>query len=48
VAERHTWERAAQPLLQFCRNPGRAPDLLVTRLTPEGAAGPYAGYEATQ
>ena len=48
VAERHTWGRAAQPLLQFCRSPGRAPDLLVARLTPEGAAGPYAGYEGSQ
>ena len=48
VTRRHTWERAARPLLQFCRSPRRAPDLLVARLTPEGAAGPYAGYEASQ
>jgi glycosyltransferase involved in cell wall biosynthesis len=45
VVERHTWERAAQPLLQFCASPRRAPDLVVARLTPEGAAGPYAGYQ---
>ncbi|HTT88613.1 MAG TPA: glycosyltransferase [Acidimicrobiales bacterium] len=45
VVERHTWGRAAQPLLDFCASPGRAPDLLVERLSPEAAAGPYAGYQ---
>ena len=45
VAQRHTWGRAAQPLVEFCRSPGRAPDLVVSRLSPDGAAGPYAGYE---
>ena len=45
VAQRHTWGRAAQPLVEFCRSPRRAPDLVVSRLSPEGAAGPYAGYE---
>jgi len=38
LAERHTWERAAQPLLEFCLAPRRAPDLMVGRLTPEQAA----------
>jgi glycosyltransferase involved in cell wall biosynthesis len=45
VVERHTWARAAQPLLEFCINPGRAPDLVVDRVSPEAAAGPYAGYQ---
>ena len=45
VARRHTWERAALPLLEFCRAPRRAPDLVAQRLSPEAAAGPYAGYE---
>ena len=45
VVQRHTWARAAAPLLQFCRNPRRAPDLEVARLSPEEAAGPYAGYQ---
>jgi glycosyltransferase involved in cell wall biosynthesis len=45
VVQRHTWGRAAQPLLQFCRHPRRAPDLEVARLSPEEAAGPYAGYQ---
>ena len=45
VVERHSWGQAAQPLVEFCRNPRRAPDLVVPRLSPEGAAGPYAGYE---
>ncbi len=45
VAQRHTWARAAQPLLEFCSNPGRAPDLVVDRVSPEAAAGPYAGYQ---
>jgi glycosyltransferase involved in cell wall biosynthesis len=45
VVQRHTWARAAQPLLQFCLGPRRAPDLEVARLSPEEAAGPYAGYQ---
>jgi hypothetical protein len=39
AAQLHTWERAAQPLLEFCASPRRAPDLLVERLSPEAAAG---------
>jgi hypothetical protein len=46
VAERYTWERAAQPLLEFCLAPRRAPDLLVRRLTPEAAAGEAPGTGA--
>jgi glycosyltransferase involved in cell wall biosynthesis len=38
VARRHTWERAAKPLLEFCSAPRRAPDLTVERLSPEAAA----------
>jgi glycosyltransferase involved in cell wall biosynthesis len=45
VALRHTWGRAAQPLLEFCGQPRRASDQVVSRLSPEAAAGPYAGYE---
>jgi glycosyltransferase involved in cell wall biosynthesis len=45
VAPLHTWQRAAQPLVEFCRHPARAPDLVVPRLSPEEAAGPYAGYQ---
>ncbi len=40
VALRHTWGRAAQPLLEFCSQPRRASDQVVSRLSPEGAAGP--------
>ncbi len=39
AAQRHTWDCAAQPLLDFCRSPTRAPDLLVERVSPELAAG---------
>jgi glycosyltransferase involved in cell wall biosynthesis len=39
VAQRHTWDHAARPLLEFCASPKRAPDLLVERLSPEAAAG---------
>ncbi len=39
VAQRHTWEYGARPLLEFCASPRRAPDLLVERLSPEAAAG---------
>ncbi len=45
VAPLHTWQRAAQPLAEFCRHPVRAPDLVVNRLSPEEAAGPYAGHQ---
>jgi hypothetical protein len=39
VAQRHTWDHAAQPLLEFCTSLTRAPDLSVGRLSPEAAAG---------
>lgn len=39
LAERYTWERAAQPLLEFCLSPRRAPDLSAPRPSPEAAAG---------
>jgi hypothetical protein len=39
VAQRHTWDRSARPLLEFCASPRRAPDLLAERLSPEAAAG---------
>ena len=38
LAQRYTWRRAAQPLVEFCLAPRRAPDLLVGRLSPEAAA----------
>jgi glycosyltransferase involved in cell wall biosynthesis len=38
LAQRYTWERAAQPLVEFCLAPRRAPDLMVERLSPEAAA----------
>lgn len=38
VRERFTWERALEPLLQFCRAPRRAPDL-VDAQGREGATG---------
>lgn len=38
VVERHTWARAAEPLLSFCRGARRAPDLVVERVSPESAA----------
>jgi glycosyltransferase involved in cell wall biosynthesis len=45
VVERHTWTRASEPLLDFCRDPYRAPDLVLERLSPEAAAGPHAGHQ---
>ncbi len=39
VAQSHTWDRGARPLLEFCASPRRAPDLLAERLSPEAAAG---------
>jgi glycosyltransferase involved in cell wall biosynthesis len=39
VAQRHTWDHSARPLLEFCASPRRAPDLVVDRLSPEAAAG---------
>jgi hypothetical protein len=38
LALRHTWERAAEPLVRFCLTPRRAPDLMVERLSPDAAA----------
>jgi glycosyltransferase involved in cell wall biosynthesis len=38
LAQRYTWQRAAEPLLEFCLSPRRAPDLMVRRLSPEQAA----------
>jgi glycosyltransferase involved in cell wall biosynthesis len=38
VAERYRWERVAAPLVRFCRDPRRAPDLLVDRSSPDEAA----------
>jgi hypothetical protein len=38
LIERHTWERAARPLLGFCLSPRRAPDLGMERPSPEEAA----------
>ncbi len=38
VARRHTWSLAAEPLVEFCLEPRRAPDLLVERVSPEAAA----------
>jgi hypothetical protein len=39
LARQHTWRRAAQPLLEYCLSPRRAPDAAAPRLTPEAAAG---------
>jgi hypothetical protein len=39
LATRYTWENVARPLVEFCLAPHRAPDLVVTRLSPEAAAG---------
>jgi len=39
LVEQHTWERAAGPLLEFCLDPQRAPDLMVERPSPDVAAG---------
>ena len=38
LASRYTWEVAARPLVEFCLQPRRAPDLLVERASPETAA----------
>jgi hypothetical protein len=38
LVERHSWERAARPLLEFCSSPHRAPDLMVERPSPDDAA----------
>jgi len=43
VAERHTWRKAAEPLVEFCLAPRRSPDLLVERLSPAAAAGEGCG-----
>ncbi len=39
LSERYCWDRVAEPLVEFCSAPRRAPDLLVPRLSPEEAAG---------
>ena len=39
LSERYRWERVAEPLVEFCSSPRRAPDLLVARPSPEEAAG---------
>jgi glycosyltransferase involved in cell wall biosynthesis len=39
LQERYRWDRVAQPLVEFCRAPTRAPDLVVERHSPEVAAG---------
>lgn len=38
LIERHSWQRVAAPLVEFCLHPRRAPDLLEERLSPEEAA----------
>jgi hypothetical protein len=38
LAQRYTWSKAAEPLVEFCLSPRRAPDLTVARLSPEDAA----------
>ena len=39
VAKRLTWSAALRPLLEFCRAPRRAPDLVAARQARPGAAG---------
>ncbi|HEX2273522.1 MAG TPA: glycosyltransferase [Acidimicrobiales bacterium] len=39
VAKRLTWSAALRPLLEFCRAPRRAPDLVAARRARPGAAG---------
>ncbi len=38
LAHRYRWERVAEPLVEFCRRPRRAPDLLVERAGPDELA----------
>jgi hypothetical protein len=38
LAQRYTWQQVAQPLVEFCLAPRRAPDLMVARLSPQEAA----------
>jgi hypothetical protein len=38
VAQRHTWQCAARPLVDFCLAPRRAPDLGFDRPSPDAAA----------
>ena len=38
LAQRYTWQQAAKPLVEFCLNPRRAPDVGVARLSPQEAA----------
>ena len=39
LTRQYTWERVAEPLVEFCLAPHRAPDLMVGRASPEIAAG---------
>jgi hypothetical protein len=39
LAQRYTWDRTAQPLVEFCLAPRRAPDTVAGRLSPQEAAG---------
>ena len=39
LAQRYHWDRVAEPLVEFCAEPRRAPDLLAARVSPEEAAG---------
>lgn len=38
LVQQYTWERVAQPLIEFCLAPRRAPDLVAFRPSPEEAA----------
>ena len=38
LAQRYTWQQAAKPLVEFCVDPRRAPDLTLARPSPEEAA----------
>jgi glycosyltransferase involved in cell wall biosynthesis len=38
LARRYAWEAVAEPLVEWCMGPRRAPDLLVERASPEEAA----------
>ena len=48
LAQRYTWQQAAQPLVEFCLDPRRAPDLVVARLSPQEAAGLTARLSSAQ
>jgi glycosyltransferase involved in cell wall biosynthesis len=38
LARKYSWDNVARPLVEFCLQPRRAPDLLVARPTPDQAA----------